>query len=360
MILEVRLRKLFPGGRDSAPFELDLQFKTNAGITVLFGPSGAGKTLTLDAIAGFLHPEEGRILVNDVLLLDAVAKVNLTPQQRRCGYVFQNYALFPHMSLRENLSFAAERLPRLERVRRVNEILARFRLDEMAGRRPHELSGGQKQRGSIARALLSGPRILLLDEPARGLDPALRSEFYEAVTQARSEFKVPVLLVTHDVDEALELGDELLVLDRGRLIQQGPPLDLVDRPDSAQVAQLLGKANILSAEILALDPGRNSSRLRCLLAGGLSLDIEGGYLPGRLLGDRLKVVVRTDVVRVLPRGRGGLPLELRRAVSRSQSVRMEFAGGLVAEMPRTDYERYNGSTDWAVEIPASAWTAVKG
>jgi molybdate transport system ATP-binding protein len=360
MSLELRIRKLFRGGRDSAPFELDLQFKTNAGVAVLFGPSGAGKTLTLDAIAGFLHPEEGRILVDDLLLLDAVAKVNLTPQQRRCGYVFQNYALFPHMTLRENLSFAAERLPRLERVRRVNDVLAQFHLEEMAGRRPHELSGGQKQRGSIARALLSGPRILLLDEPARGLDPVLRNEFYEAVAQVRREFKVPVLLVTHDVDEALELGDEMFVLDNGRLVQQGPPRDLVDRPATAHVAQLLGTANILAAEILALDPGRDTSRLRCLPAAGEPFEIEGRYLPGRLLGDRLKVILRQDAIRVQPRAKGGIPMELQRAVPRSHTVRMEFASGLNAEMPRVDYERYNGNTDWAVEIPSSAWHAVKG
>lgn len=358
-MLEFRARKLFPGGKDSAPFSLDLQFNSRAGVAVLFGPSGAGKTLTLDAIAGFMQPDEGRISAGGVLLFDAAARVNLSPQQRRCGYVFQHYALFPHMTLRENLAFAAERLPRLERTRRVRELLALFHLEEMAGRRPHEMSGGQKQRGSIARALLSNPLLLLLDEPARGLDPALRSEFYEVVMQVRTGFKLPVLLVTHDVDEALELGDELFVLDGGKLVQSGEPREVLDHPIDARVARLMGKANVLPAEILTLDPGRNHSRLRCHLAGAEPFEIEGPYLPGHLLGDRLTLSVRTDALQARPRGRGGVPLDLKRTVGRAQSVRLEFAGGLLVEMPRPEYERYGANVDWAVEFPSEALHPLK-
>src|SRR6202521_5379703 len=168
-MLQARLRKSFAPRPDSAGFTLDLEFAAAAGVTVLFGPSGAGKTLILDSIAGFVRPDEGRILLDDALLFDGATGVHLPPQARNCGYVFQNYALFPHMSLRENLEFAAERRPRLERHRRVNEMLERFRLTEAAGRNPHELAGGQRQRCSIARALIGGPRLLLLDEPTQGL-----------------------------------------------------------------------------------------------------------------------------------------------------------------------------------------------
>src|SRR6202163_2142978 len=177
-MLQARIRKSFAPKHDSAGFTLDLEFSAIAGVTVLFGPSGAGKTLVLDSVAGFVKPDGGRILLDDDILYDAAAGVNLPPQKRNCGYVFQNYALFPHMTLRENLAFAAERLPRLERHRRVNEMLDRFRVAEFAGRYPHEVSGGQKQRCSIARALVSAPRVLLLDEPARGLDAALRHDLY--------------------------------------------------------------------------------------------------------------------------------------------------------------------------------------
>src|SRR5258706_10030619 len=164
-MLDARLHKTFPPRPDSAGFSLDLEFSATAGVTVLFGPSGAGKTLVLDSIAGFIAPDEGRILLDDDILYDGAARVHRPPQQRNCGYVFQNYALFPNMTLRENLAFAAERRPRLERHRRVSEMIDKFRLQDSAGRRPHEVSGGQRQRCSIARALIGEPKLLLLDEP---------------------------------------------------------------------------------------------------------------------------------------------------------------------------------------------------
>src|SRR5258708_17718344 len=142
-MLAARLKKTFPQRDDSAAFSLDVEFEAASGVTVLFGPSGSGKTLTLDSIAGFVRPDEGRILLEGEILFDANAAVHLAPQARNCGYVFQNYALFPHMTLRQNLEFAAERRPRLERHRRVNELLEKFRLSDAAGRRPHESSGGQ-------------------------------------------------------------------------------------------------------------------------------------------------------------------------------------------------------------------------
>src|SRR5258705_9651268 len=147
-MLEARLHKTFPPRPDSAGFSLDLEFSATAGVTVLFGPSGAGKTLVLESIAGFIEPDQGRILLDDDILFDGVTRLNLAPQKRNCGYVFQNYALFPHMTLRQNLEFAAERRPRLERHRRLAELLDKFRLGESAGRLPHEASGGQRQRCS--------------------------------------------------------------------------------------------------------------------------------------------------------------------------------------------------------------------
>jgi len=144
-MIQARLRKTFPARPDSRGFTLDLEFSAASGVTVLFGPSGAGKSLVLDSIAGFVRPDEGRILVDDDLLFDGATGVHLAPQARHCGYVFQNYALFPHMTLRENLAFAVERTARLERHRRVNESLERFRISDCAGLRPHEVSGGQRQ-----------------------------------------------------------------------------------------------------------------------------------------------------------------------------------------------------------------------
>lgn len=356
MIL-ARIRKRFPAGRDSAGFSLDISFQSSAGVTVLFGPSGAGKTLTLDCIAGFIRPEEGRILLDDEILFDAAAGVHLPPRVRRCGYVFQNYALFPHMTLRQNLEFAIERKPRPERRRRVGEMLERFHLTEVAGRRPHELSGGQKQRCSIARALIGSPKLLLLDEPARGLDSLLRAELYSVLRQVRAQFNTPVLLVTHDLDECFELGDEMLVVREGRVAQSGTPRKVLEQPANVEVARLLGSFNVLPAEILALDPARNISRVRMG-----EFELTGPYFPGRLLGDHVWLCVRRTSLAVMARngkpGPNQIPTQLIRAVEQPQTVRLEFSGGVTVELPRDEYERLRQNREWLVEFPPRALQAL--
>lgn len=357
-MITARLRKAFPAGTDSRAFTLDVQFRAEAGVTVLFGPSGSGKTLTLDCVAGFERPDEGRILLHDVILFDGAARVFLPPQQRHCGYVFQNYALFPHMTLRENLEFAAAALKNLERHKRVSEMLERFQLHEVGGRRPHELSGGQKQRGSIARALLANPRVLLLDEPAQGLDALLRQDLY-SILRDLQDFPIPVLLVTHDLEEALELGEQMHIFREGRIVQSGTPQAVLDAPASVDVAKLLGIYNLLPAEILGLDPGRNSSRLR---VG--EWEINGTYYPGHLKGDQVTLCVMPSQVRVTARdGRppaNTMGLELQHAVAGPDRVRLLFAGGFRAEVSRTDWERMSRAHDFAVEIPPAALRLVKG
>jgi molybdate transport system ATP-binding protein len=352
-MLDLRVRKQFPPRPDSAAFSLDVAFHTAGGVTVLFGPSGAGKTLTLDAIAGFAVPEEGRILLDDEILFDAASGVSLPPRARHCGYVFQNYALFPHMTLRENLAFAAERSPRLERHRKVNEMLDRFHLADAAGRRPHELSGGQKQRCSIARALIGSPRLLLLDEPARGLDAQLLSELYALLRQVRAEFQVPIVLVTHDLEECFELGDEVFILRDGRVVQSGSPRAIAEHPANAQVARLLGIFNLLEADILDLNPQRNISRLR---VG--EFELAGPYFPGRFRGDRVWLCVRPDQLTATARdgapGSNQVPAELVRAVELPDFARLEFSGGIRVELPRAEYERQKHNKEWVVGFPQQA------
>ena len=353
-MIHARIAKRFPAGAESAGFSLDVDFKAAAGVSVLFGPSGAGKTITLEAIAGFVRPDSGRILLEDEILFDAAAGVNLPPRRRNCGYVFQNYALFPHMSLRENLRFAAERRPRLERHRRVNEMLERFHLAEVAGRRPHEVSGGQKQRCSIARALIGGPKLLLLDEPARGLDAPLRTELYDVLRQVRAEYNVPILLVTHDLDECFAVGDEMLVLREGQIVQSGAPRKVLDQPASVEVARLLGIPNLFQAEITALDPGRNTSRVRLE-----QFELTGPYLPGRLKGDRVWLCVRAEALRAreadgLRAQANQVPARLVRVSEKTQGVRLEFAGDIVVEVSREEYQLQKDNRDWLVEFPPGA------
>lgn len=341
------MRRKFPAGSESSGFSLDVDFRAAPGVTVLFGSSGAGKTLTLDCIAGFATPDEGRVLLDDRIVFDDAARVNQRPQERRCGYVFQNYALFPHMTLRENLAFAAESHPRLERHRKITEMLERFRLLEFAGRYPHQVSGGQKQRCSIARALVGSPRVLLLDEPARGLDAALRSELFALLRDLRSEVNIPILLVTHDLTECFSIADLLLVYLDGRIVQAGPPRRVLDRPATPEVARILGITNLFEAEVLALDPGRNTSRLRAL--GG---ELTGKYYPGRLLGDRVWVFAPPEDLHIQTRmGDNRVPVKLARTIDRPQSVRLEFVPEIVVDMSRHDYEQHRDNKEWFIEFP---------
>jgi molybdate transport system ATP-binding protein len=349
MIL-ARLKKRFRPGPDRAGFTLDVDIQSSAPVTVFFGSSGAGKTLSLDAIAGIIRPDEGRIMLDDDLLFDGATRVHLPPQARRCGYVFQSSALFPHMTLRQNLEFAAEFRPKLDRHRKVNEILERFGLEDVAGRRPHELSAGERRRCSIARSLLADPRLLLLDEPARGLDPALRAELHEALREVRRDFQIPMVLVTHELDECFELGDRMFIFHEGKIVQQGTPSEIFDRPAGAQVAQLLGIYNLLQAEVMTLDPGRNLSTVNFD-----GFEIAGPYLPGKFKGDRVWLCVRPEEFRVVVRaGRPGanqIPVELVRVTPRPGAMRIEFSRGVLADMPRHEYEQHKHNKEWMVEFP---------
>lgn len=350
-MIHVRIAKRFPAGPESAAYSLDVEFRAESGVTVLFGPSGAGKTLILDAIAGFVRPDTGRILLDDAILFDAASQVHLAPQERGCGYVFQNYALFPHMTLRQNLTFAAHRTPRLERHRRVTEMLEKFKLTGVSGRRPHEVSGGEKQRCSIARALIGSPKLLLLDEPARGLDAPLRADLYAILRQVRAEFQAPILLVTHDLEECFEVGEQMVVIREGRIVQSGSPMAVVSQPANVDVARLLGLDNIFSVEITALDPGRNSSRLKIN-----SHELHGAYIPGHFLGDRVWITAAPAGLRAIAPngGKPGLnqvPAQLLRAAERPDAVRLEFSGGVTVDVSREQYAAERDNKEWLVEFP---------
>lgn len=343
--------KRFPPGPESAGFQLNVEFEAAPGVTVFYGPSGSGKTLTLDSIAGFVRPDAGRILLDDRILFDAESGVYLPPQQRSCGYVFQNYALFPHMTLRENLAFAAHGLPRLERHRRIAEQLDRFKLANMAGRYPHELSGGQKQRSSIARALIAEPRIVLLDEPGRGLDEALRMDLYSLIQEMRESLRVPILLVTHDPEESFGLADCILVYDGGRIVHRGSAIELMRNPGTVETARLLGGFNLYEAEVIALDPGRQTSRLRFLGA-----EVAGPNLRGCFKGDLVSLCARPEELRVTTQpGDNRIRAPLGSVIGRPQSIRADFGNQLIVDVPRDVWQSLQdaGKTNgWWVEIPA--------
>jgi molybdate transport system ATP-binding protein len=353
-MMEVRVAKRIGPREDLAAFDLKVEFDARPGITTLFGTAGAGKTLTLDVIAGFARPDAGRILLDDRILFDAAARVNLPPRLRNCGYVLPDDALFPHMTVRQNLVFAAQQQPRLERHRRVNELLERFHLTDVAALRPHEMARGQRQRCALARALSCSPRALLLDEPAYGLDAASSSELYRLLREVRNDLQIPIVLASRDLDECFQIGEEMLVLQEGRIVQSGRPRQILEQPASVEVARLLGISNLFQAEITALDPGRNTSRVRFR-----DQELTGPYFPGHLRGDRVWVCVRAEDLRALqhngarPEG-NQLPASLLRVSEKARSVRLEFSGDIAVELPHQEFERLKDNKDWLVEFPPTA------
>ena len=224
-------------------FHLELSFSAEVGrTTVLLGESGAGKSTVLRILAGLLHPEQGHIVFEGVTYFDSERRIAIPPQQRPFGYVFQDYALFPHLSVFENVAFGlrAQYLPRQLIRQRVGEALEQVRLSGLDERRPAQLSGGQQQRVAIARALALQPQLLLLDEPLSALDVQTRREVRQELRRILARIGITTVFVTHQYLEALVFGHHILVLDHGQLIQQGSQRDLLERPRSSYVAELVG------------------------------------------------------------------------------------------------------------------------
>jgi molybdate transport system ATP-binding protein len=209
-------------------------------VTVLFGPSGCGKTTVLRCLAGLEKPEDGTICFGDNRWFDAAENIHLGPTQRGIGFVFQDYALFPHLSVADNIAYGLRDVPKTERCLRVDQIMERYGIATTAQRRPRQLSGGQQQRVALARALVRRPRLLLLDEPLSALDTALREDLRNDLRQQLSDLEIPVLLVTHDRAEAREMGDQLIVMHNGTVQQAGRAHDVFAHPANAEVARALG------------------------------------------------------------------------------------------------------------------------
>jgi ABC-type sulfate/molybdate transport systems ATPase subunit len=209
--LSVRVRRTF------SSFTLDVHFESTLGVTALLGPSGAGKTLTLRAIAGLLTPHAGRIAVGDAVLFDHDARINVSARARRVGYVFQHFALFPHLSVAENVAYGLHGQSREQQQARVSEMLSLVDLSSYAGRQPRGLSGGQQQRVALARALAPAPTLLLLDEPFASLDVPLRTRLGEQLRALHERTRIPMVLVTHDPHEAARIADAVVHIDDGHV-----------------------------------------------------------------------------------------------------------------------------------------------
>ncbi len=238
-------------------FQLDVDFSVPSGITILFGPSGAGKSTLLDCIAGLITPHEGCIAISNETLFDGAANVNIPPQNRHLGYLFQSPALFPHLAAKQNIEYGIAHFESGVHEKSVTEIFKLFRLENLASRRPAELSGGEAQRVALARALVTNPRALLLDEPLSGLDADLKNSIIADLRAWNASHSIPILYVTHDRAEVDALGERVVTMDHGKIIQQGIPREVLDAPRHQRLAQVAGFENIVEGTVrdVRLDDG---------------------------------------------------------------------------------------------------------
>jgi molybdate transport system ATP-binding protein len=242
--LSVRLQQ-------AAPIPLQLELDVHRGeLLALVGPSGSGKTTVLRSIAGLYQPQSGFIRCNTDVWLDSRSGIHTRPQRRRVGLVFQDYALFPHLSVRDNITVAMSGRTRSEREHEALRLLERVHLKGLEARFPRELSGGQQQRVAVARALAREPRVLLLDEPFSAVDHMTRQRLQNELARLRRQIEVPIILVTHDLTEASALADRICVLHNGEALQADEPDELFRRPRTPQVARLIGCYNVFTGTLI--------------------------------------------------------------------------------------------------------------
>ncbi len=230
-------------------FRLDVSFTAGAGVTALFGPSGSGKTSVAQMVAGLLKPERGRIEVGGKVLFDGAAGINLPPEKRGLGYVFQEGRLFPHLTVRSNLVFGQKDAPKMERRGVFDDVISMLGIDGLLYRYPKTLSGGEKQRVAIGRALLANPKILIMDEPLAALDEARKAEVLPYLIKLVRHSHCPILYVSHSMNEVLALADTLVLLEQGKLIAAGTVETLLSRPDLRPLTGRLDAGAVINATV---------------------------------------------------------------------------------------------------------------
>jgi|HubBroStandDraft_5_1064220.scaffolds.fasta_scaffold07064_4 molybdate transport system ATP-binding protein len=354
--LEVRIRKRYPNPEGT--FNLNVHFRALAGFTILFGASGAGKTTLLDCIAGLTDPDEGRIAIGGEDLYDSENKRDVAAWKRLIGYVHQDLALFPHLTAEENVAYGLRTLSDSDRRARTREILTAFRIDHLRGRRPAQISGGERQRVALARTLVTNPRALLLDEPLAALDRPTKSSLVADLRKWNQHHRVPILFVTHSSEEVFALGDEVIMLDTGRIVAQGHPHDVMRAPRLETVAHLSGFENIFDATVTTLHEARGS--MTCHLGTG-EVDLETPLVRAEI-GSRLRVGIRAGdllLATVSPQGlsaRNILPGTIRRLVQKDVMIStIVDCGGTEFEVHLTLAAR----DDLQLSVGKNVWVVVK-
>lgn len=286
-MLEARIQMQL-GSDQAHPFTIDADIRAAEGITILFGASGAGKTSILRAIAGILTPDRGRIVLGDKVFFDSSTGAFLQVQQRRIGYVFQTPLLFPHFTAEQNVLYGIRSHLRRSVRERVHELLSLLGILKTAYRYPDELSGGEQQRVALARALASDPSIMLLDEPLSAVDIATRSRLLEEISTIQQKSGIPFLYVTHSHNEAVRLGNVMYVIDEGRIVQEGSPLEIFNSPMSAPVARVVGTENVFFGEIIE---HKSADGTTVIDIGACRIEVPFNNLPA---GNRVTVGIRSE------------------------------------------------------------------
>lgn len=272
--LELQLCKQVDG------FCLDASWSMGNELAVLFGYSGSGKSMTLRTLAGLVRPDSGRIVRDGEVLYDSETRCSVPPQQRRFGFVGQDLALFPHMTVARNIAYGLKGLSREEAHARVAEFLDLMHLKGLGVRLPREISGGQRQRVALARALASRPKMLLLDEPFSALDAPLKAELWQAIREVREQLRIPILVVTHDPADARTVADRIIVYGAGRVLRAGAPAEVLCDPDSPELLTLMALDHVGGTSCCCNGSGlhtlMSSLETRAAVLGTDTLDSAGG------------------------------------------------------------------------------------
>jgi molybdate transport system ATP-binding protein len=292
-MLNVQIRKQLRSN-GAQPFILEVAASFAPGFTVLFGPSGAGKSALLDCIAGLQRPDSGNIRLGEKLFFDATENLSLPPQRRELAYAFQSLALFPHLSVEQNIRYGLAKLRFSDQVEGTRSIATAFRIQNLLSRRPAELSGGEKQRVALARALVTCPRVLLLDEPLTGLDAALRRSILEDLRAWNEVNRIPILYVTHNREEVDAIGERVVTLVNGRVQGTGAPRAVLDAPRSVELAHAAGFENVLPATVVEHRPADGVMRVS-LDHAACEIEIPLGEAS---LGSEVRVAIRAGDILV--------------------------------------------------------------
>jgi molybdate transport system ATP-binding protein len=287
--LTARIRKSFP--TPEREFSLDVDFSAAPGFTILFGASGSGKTTLLDCVAGLATPDAGRIAVGERVLFDPGARTNIPVAKRGVGYVLQDLALFPHLTVEQNTEYGIAHLAGSARRQRAAAMLQEFRIDHLRRQRPAKISGGERQRVALARTLVTDPCVLLLDEPLAALDAATKSKILDDLRRWNRAHGIPILYVTHSREEVIALGERVLVMEQGRIIAQGSPHEVLRAPQQETVAQLAGFENIFDATVWLIHEDRGTITCRLPGPAGKFVLLETPLIRAEL-GSRLRVGIR--------------------------------------------------------------------